>query len=112
MDITYLVDDPDTGYLTGIAFEPYGPKVERLIGVHNPANCLGHHCAIHNRPSIHPLSMEPVIWNQDSLCLERLCSHGYIHPDKDNVDYFETIGGFPYEHTKCDGCCTNEGYKG
>ena len=110
--LTFLVEDETTGYLTSITYDPYGAPVSRLVGVHSSAACKDHYCAIHNRPSIHPLSMEPLVWNDEYACLERLCSHGYVHPDKDNVDYFEKIGGFPHEHNTCDGCCTEEGYKG
>ena len=111
-DITFLVENPDNGFQTGIAYSPDGKRVETLIGVHSPLKCLDHYCAIHNRPSIHPLSMEPLIWNQYYACMERLCVHNQLHPDKDNFDYFETVGGFPYDHDPCDGCCTEEGYRG
>ena len=104
-EVTYLIDDPETGSVTGIAYSPEGPMETRLLYTHRPTACADHYCAIHNRASIHRLSMEPLVWNQQYGCLERMCSHGQLHPDKDNLDYFNTIGGFPYDHDSCDGCC-------
>lgn len=107
----YLIEDPETGFFTDLADNPEGPKVSRLNFVHSQMACAYRHCAIHGTASIHPLSMEPLIWDDDYQTVQRLCAHGIKHPDKDNVDYFEEIGGFPYVHNQCDGCCTEEGYK-
>lgn len=110
--LLYLIEDEDSGYQTGLAETPEGKQVSRLMYVHSVTACEDHHCYIHNTASLHPLSMEPVVWNDQYQTMERVCAHQQLHPDKDNVDYFLQNGGFPYVHTPCDGCCTNEGYKG
>ena len=77
----------------------------RMTNVHDPANCEGRGCAIHNHPSDHPLKDATLNWRQDRGILERICKHGVGHPDMDSASYLDSIGqGFQNVHG-CDGCC-------
>lgn len=72
---------------------------------HTPDKCEGRPCAIHNRPSDHPLKDAPMYWRVDRGILERICDHGVGHPDADSANYLESIGK-NYENVHgCDGCC-------
>lgn len=73
---------------------------QRLTKVHNPDQCLGEWCCIHN-PSDHHMDEWPQNWRQDRRIMERICPHGIGHPDPDDPktrEYYESIHG-------CDGCC-------
>lgn len=75
------------------------------LSVHPETDCEGRGCAIHNHPSDHPLNSAELNWRQDRGILERICTHGIGHPDRDAANYLESIGqGFQNVHG-CDGCC-------
>jgi hypothetical protein len=94
-----LEQNPKTGYFTNCG--PY-----KLVAVHSPVACMERFCAIHNRPSNHPLRDAPLNWRDDRGILERICSHGVGHPDWDSAVYLRSIGQ-DYENVHgCDGCCT------
>lgn len=76
-----------------------------LTNVHDPKNCEGRGCAIHNHPSDHPLNNMPLNWREDWGILERICDHGIGHPDKDSADYLDSIGQGMRNIHGCDGCC-------
>lgn len=77
-----------------------------VLNTHSPSDCAGDRgCAIHNRPTSHPLNTAPLNWRSDRGILERICEHGVGHPDKDSALYLESIGR-EYENVHgCDGCC-------
>lgn len=79
----------------------------REWSVHDPSNCAGTNCAIHN-PSDHPLNSAKLIIRADSFkfgLIERICSHGIGHSDPDSVAYFEQQGTHGMGVHGCDGCC-------
>lgn len=77
----------------------------KLSRIHDPKNCEGRGCAIHDHPSDHPLKDAPLNWRIDRGILERACPHGVGHPDHDSAAYLASIGqGFENIHG-CDGCC-------
>lgn len=95
-----LYKAPDTGYWT-----MFGSQ-QRLVNVHDPADCEGRGCGIHDHPSDHPLKDSRLNWREDRGILERICEHGIGHPDRDSADYLSSIGkGYENVHG-CDGCCT------
>lgn len=99
----FLAKSPETGYWTDIVTEEW--IVAKLANVHDPENCAGRGCAIHDHPSDHPLKDAPMLWRDDRNILERVCSHGVGHPDYDSAEYLSSIG---MEHENihgCDGCC-------
>lgn len=73
---------------------------QRLYGVHTPSACAGGSCPFHSR-SNHKLRGFPQIWHSDRETVERLCSHGYGHPDPDSPWHEESE---KWNH-ECDGCC-------
>jgi hypothetical protein len=82
--------------------------VDAVLRTHDSTECALPYCAIHD-PSDHPLRDAPQRWRNDLLMLERVCPHGFGHPDIDNLDYiFEIYGEMAASvasvHT-CDGCC-------
>ena len=60
-----------------------------LAGVHDPKQCVGQSCTIHNR-SDHSMRAFPQHWRDDRKIMERICPHGVGHPDPD--DYYANHG--------------------
>lgn len=78
------------------------------VRVHTAESCIGEHCVIHN-PSDHPLAAAPTKWNQDLQRMERICEHGFIHPDPDSINAARILKGPLAARQEsihgCDGCC-------
>lgn len=82
------------------------PLIGKLGRVHDPKQCEGRGCAIHNHPSDHPLKDAPLNWRTDASKLERICVHGVGHDDKDAVEYQQSQRYSVYNGVHgCDGCC-------
>jgi len=56
-----------------------------LYNVHDPAQCAGRPCAVHN-PSAHHMRDWPQRWRGDRQMIERLCPCGIGHPDPDDLN--------------------------
>jgi hypothetical protein len=67
-----------------------------IYNVHDPSECAGRPCAIHNR-SDHHMRAFPQHWRDDRKLMERTCPHGVGHPDPDDINPDHVHG--------CDGCC-------
>lgn len=82
--------------------------VNGVLRTHEGSECALPYCAIHN-PSGHPLRDAPQRWRNDLRILERICPHGYGHPDIDNLDCLFAIHGemvvAAVSVHACDGCC-------
>lgn len=98
------IDNPDgrlglTTWTTGCG--------QILHGVHDPADCEGEYCVVHN-PSDHCMREFPTHWRPDRGITERICPHGVGHPDPDDQAFLDRRLG--EGHMKgvhgCDGCCT------
>lgn len=90
------------------ATEPvFGMQIGEVVLVTHPAEkCAGEFCCLHN-PSDHPLSSARLNWRSDKRQMERICSHGVGHPDKDSLNFTKRVGhyeGWMSVHG-CDGCC-------
>lgn len=74
---------------------------------HAAANCDGPPCPFHS-PSDHPLVDAPMTLRRvgGPQLIERLCVHGYFHPDPDSLAWLER-GHAPFKVGRhdCDGCC-------
>lgn len=104
-EIHYLVQTKFGNY-DGISGDPNTSAEHHLIGVHRAQLCEPRNCAIHNNPSLHPLTMEPLVWNPETSAVQRQCSHKVIHPDVDDLNYRKTVGQYYlYLEHDCDGCC-------
>ena len=104
-EIIYLVQTEDGTY-SGLSYDPDGKPKNRLMGVHKIFQCEERNCAVHDNPSLHPLTMEPLVWDDETAAVKRQCSHGLIHPDVDDMNYRKTVGQYYlYLEHKCDGCC-------
>lgn len=74
-----------------------------LVGIHDPSRCEGRPCPFHNM-SNHGLRHLKQYWRADISIMERICEHGWGHPDPDS----------PWEKDSdqwihsCDGCCSME----
>lgn len=90
---------PSTGYWDETDFG--------ILSTHAPEQCADrdYGCAIHNRPSDHPLADAPLVWRNDTGVLERICEHGVGHPDHDSALYNEETGNRHLNVHGCDGCC-------
>lgn len=66
--------------------ELYITGTGQQVNVHDPDNCKGGYCVIHN-PSNHHMVDWPTHWREDRKLLERLCPHGIGHPDPDHLDH-------------------------
>lgn len=105
-ETVYLIQDEETEAYIGLSNTPDGPIQTFLVGVHKVFVCEDRHCAIHNNPSLHPLSMEPLVWDNNGAAVQRQCVHGVIHPDFDDLEYRKTVGQYYlYLDHDCDGCC-------
>lgn len=80
-----------------------------FTNVHDPANCVGQACCIHN-PSEHPLRLAPLNWRADRDIIERVCRHNIGHPDPDGLAFLARLNGPEWADGAsvhgCDGCCT------
>ena len=95
----YLAQHEGTGYWV------MARDCTTYLRVHDPADCEGRGCGIHNHPSDHPLKDASMYWRTDRGILERICEHGVGHPDHDSELYLKSIGK-DYENIHgCDGCC-------
>lgn len=80
-------------------------------GVHDPADCAGRSCVMHN-PSDHSMLSFPLKWRQaDPLFdikpshFERICPHGIGHPDPDSTIWLMNACEIDVSVHGCDGCC-------
>jgi hypothetical protein len=83
----------------------------RVLHVHEAGQCRLEHCCIHN-PSDHPLNTRPLSWSQPIHTMFRVCEHGGMHPDPDDLEYkaatlnFGLLEAITSAHmSHCDGCC-------
>lgn len=80
----------------------------RVIQVHPPRTCRGQSCCVHN-PSEHPLRAAALTWDALTATMSRVCGHGVVHPDPDDVAFKERIMGpraaWGFGVHTCDGCC-------
>lgn len=80
-----------------------------LLQTHSTWLCAGNTCCIHN-PSDHPLRDAPLLWIDQFRSMDRVCSHGFTHPDPDDFSFkvhtgvshllLSVIGAHD-----CDHCC-------
>ena len=80
-----------------------------MLRTHPQSRCAGDACSIHN-PSDHPLRDAPQLWNALSQSMDRVCSHGVVHPDYDDFAFNVRSGASPLRLRllgahDCDGCC-------
>lgn len=75
-----------------------------VINVHNPMLCDGRPCVVH-RPSNHRMRAWPMRWAPGRGGFERMCEHGYGHPDPDDMTYYVISGQAWRAQHGCDGCC-------
>lgn len=75
--------------------------------VHDPSECAGQHCCVHN-PSPHHMVDWRLNWRGDRGLMERLCpNHGVGHPDPDDLAHKRRSGDMRQGlgvHGCC-GCC-------
>ena len=92
-----------------IAEPVYGIQVGpgRLTNVHDPANCAGRPCVIHNQTD-HHMKDWPLNWRSDKRQMERLCKHGTGHPDPDDMVFHREQGRDWMSVHGCCGCCVKE----
>lgn len=96
-------------WIDNVAEESMGVQVGGgvLTNVHDPAQCAGEFCAMHN-PSDHHMRSWPSNWRGDRHLMERICPHGIGHPDPDDIAFKvrrDPIDGHYEAVHGCDGCC-------
>ncbi len=87
-----------------------------VLRVHPPFVCAaeGHPCAIH-APSRHTMDDGELVWDPDTQSLGRLCQHGCIHPDPDDIAFIRANRGEPMAewilemHVCCEAECCRVG---
>lgn len=104
-----LKQNEDTSFWTS-CYSFNGDYLGELQYVHSPEMCSGAKgCAIHNRPSEHPLNCATMVWRDGKdmfvPVLERICEHKIGHPDHDSAEYLKSIGRGKWNIHTCDGCC-------
>jgi hypothetical protein len=79
-----------------------------VVLVHDEGSCVGEHCVLHN-PSSHALSDAPLRWSASLSRMERICEHGFPHPDPDGIAAARILRGHEAAREEsvhgCDGCC-------
>jgi hypothetical protein len=79
-----------------------------IVETHGINFCSGEHCSIH-RPSEHHMRDWPQAWSSARRMVNRVCDHGYAHPDPDDMEFKRTTWGdkvlAAWGHHDCDGCC-------
>lgn len=78
-----------------------------LSNVHSDNACAGEACVIHN-PTDHFMSTWPATWGDwgGSPVLYRECSHGELHPDPDQLAFFDKVAPYLARHACCaENCC-------
>lgn len=84
---------------------------EVLYNVHNPNDCAGRPCAIHN-PSNHPLKHSQRTFHDGVIF--RVCSHNVEHPDPDSIAWLTlasddlTVPAIASQHICCIARCCRE----
>lgn len=68
---------------------------------HQPDQCLGERCTIHNRSNHHMRDFRQY-WRGDRGIMERICEHGVGHPDPDDYSVYNGVDDGVHG---CDGCC-------
>lgn len=81
-----------------------------LRNVHEEIECMGRTCIIHS-PTDHHMRSWPLHWRDDRKIFERICEHGIGHPDPDQFDYWDSIGGIEEGVHGCDSCCVPAPYE-
>ena len=80
---------------------------EVLANVHDPSQCEGEACCIHN-PSDHHMIDWPQHWRGDRGIMERICPHGVGHPDPDDLDFIARTRGIDAAYDEgVHGCCAD-----
>ncbi len=74
-----------------------------LAAPHDPASCAGRGCSRHH-PSEHHMRTWPKVWREYYGYSDRMCSHGFGHPDPDDVVHLQGVREVVTAHP-CDGCC-------
>jgi hypothetical protein len=74
-----------------------------LAAPHDPAFCAGRGCSRHH-PSEHHMRTWPKVWREYYGYSDRMCSHGFGHPDPDDVVHLQGFREVVTAHP-CDGCC-------
>jgi len=72
--------------------------------VHPPSQCYPGPCPVHF-PTEHAMSGWEKLWRADSGVLERICVHGFGHPDPDQFRHWRDRGTMHLSAHDCDGCC-------
>lgn len=79
---------------------------ERMT-VHDRRDCEGP-CPVHG-PSDHHMVKWPLHWRDDRQIFERICEHGWGHPDPDTMQHIYAKRGPKEAELEgihgCDGCC-------
>lgn len=102
----YLLQNPETGWYTQLSLYKDKMPLYNLMNVHPIQHCEIRNCAIHNNPSLHQLTEEPLVWDEEWAAVQRECSHGMVHPDMDDLGYRKTVGQYHvFLAHECDGCC-------
>lgn len=68
--------------------------------VHHHKDCAGYWCPVHY-PSPHHMSMWRQEWIEGKMW--RICEHGYVHPDPDDLISYNDLEFLRGHH--CDDCC-------
>jgi hypothetical protein len=98
--------EPDRELWVGSATDRFGFNLgpTLLSNVHPATACEGRHCVLHN-PSDHHMREWPTLFRADLHAMERTCSHGFGHPDPDDLAWHRSQGRKGREAHACDGCC-------
>lgn len=85
-------------------YSPEFATLSTLRNLHPERGCKGEVCVIHN-PTEHHMRRWPLRWRRGRRMFERVCEHGYGHPDPDQLAHWEATGREDEAVHGCCGCC-------
>lgn len=99
-----LKQDPATGYWTRIQDDDTA-----ILRAHEPWDCSGALCDVHNRRGEDPWASWKLNWRDDRTLMEGICEHGVGHPTPAQIAYWHRMHADfivkPLASHGCDGCC-------
>lgn len=101
-----IMSNDETEMWMGPASDSSGVLAENAVlrNVHSAEKCAGQYCVFHN-PSDHHMREWPTMYRTEKGLMERICPHGFGHPDPDDAAYHVSRGAVWVTVHGCDGCC-------
>jgi hypothetical protein len=98
-----LTQDKASGYWIHVLDNP-----TLVLKAHNPWDCDGALCDVHDRRGEEPWASWPLNWREDYGFMEVVCPHGVGHPTPAQAAFWRRVLPKRYDDLMlhgCDDCC-------